>query len=129
MKESSLFIFFILFFGCSKQAEIKNFDSTSWKNDKNGCQQERIKIIPRLQEVRYQLNGMKESRIKNILGKPDKTELYERGQRFFIYDITPDPTCEENYQGKEIDLILRLNALGIVSEANIQAYQEMKVNQ
>jgi len=129
MKGSALLIILLLIFSCTKPTEIENFDSSTWKIDKNGCQQKRIKMISRLQEVQFELNGMKEASIKSVLGKPDKTELYERGQRFFIYDITPDPECIENYQGEEIDLILRLNALGIVSEANIQAYEEMNFNQ
>ncbi|MFW5759870.1 MAG: hypothetical protein ACOCXH_02685 [Cyclobacteriaceae bacterium] len=115
--------------GCNEKTEIENFDSEAWKADKNGCKQKRIEMMPRLEKLIFELKGLKEAQLQDVLGKADKTELYERGQRFLIYDISPDPTCNANYQGRQQDLILRLNALGIVSEANLQDYEEFDTNQ
>lgn len=114
--------------GCGRNTEIANFDSEAWKSDKNGCEKARIQMMSRLEELIYELKGMEEAQLLKVLGKADKTELYERGQRFMIYDISPDETCQIDYQGQQIDLILRLNALGIVSEANLQSYADFNAD-
>lgn len=120
---------FILTIGCNGKTELTNFDSNTWIADKKGCDLTRYEMMPRLEELIFELKGMKERQLQGVLGKPDKTELYERGQRFLIYDVTPDQTCQSNYQGEQVDLILRLNALGIVSEANLQSYEDFDANQ
>ena len=125
----ALFTSFILIISCSGKTELTNFDSKTWISDKKGCNLTRYEMMPRLEELIFELKGMKERQLQDALGKPDKTELYERGQRFLIYDVSPDKTCQSNYQGQQVDLILRLNALGIVSEANLQAYEDFDANQ
>lgn len=115
--------------GCRQKTVIEDFNSETWISDKKGCEQARYEMMPRLETLIYDLKGLKEAQLQDVLGKPDKTELYERGQRFLIYDVSPDESCTSNYQGQQVDLILRLNALGIVSEANLQSYDDFDANQ
>lgn len=53
--------------------------------------------------------------IKKLLGKPDEQELYNRGQRFYIYFIEPGPKCDTPTGNPQV-LLVRFSAVGIANE-------------
>lgn len=116
-------IIFLSVQSCGKKAPVKNFDSSRWIGDKNGCLGERIKMVDQLQSVRESLPGLQRGRLIAMLGKPDNTELYSRGQLIYRYHISPSKECQSfDAALPDRTLEVRLNALGVVSEVNIVTF-------
>ena len=119
----SIVCFLALFaLACSGRggAEITGFDNTSWKADPNGCKGQRLLLMNDLEGNLEQLKGLKNREVMQMLGKPDRNELYKRSQKFFIYYISTAEACE-NYDGdtSTVYLSIRFNALGLSNEAII----------
>jgi hypothetical protein len=104
---------------CSSPSEDFNFDSDTWKKDLNGCQGQRLKQQKQVEDMRLDLVGLKEYKIRQLLGKPDLEELMERSQKIYIYFIAPGPKCQAQAAPKKVALTVRLDALGNVREANL----------
>ena len=115
----SLLLLCFLLSACSSASSDFDFDSKSWKSDLNGCQGLRLKQQGRLEEIRLDLLGLKEYKIRQLLGKPDLEELLERSQKIYIYFIAPGPKCQPQAAQKKIAFTVRLDALGTVREANL----------
>lgn len=110
------FIFLLLLFSCNHQKiEIENFNEEIWKKDYNGCERNRVSIAKILYGQREKLLNKSEKEILSSLGKPDKNELYNRNQKFYIYSISPNENCTDNPQ-KGAYLQIRFNALGRSNE-------------
>jgi hypothetical protein len=93
----------------------EEFNATAWKNDQNGCLGERVKLADDLEKSREKIMGMSENQIRRLLGSPDKVQLFERSQKFYIYFIEKGSQCGKegaegkNYQVSEISLALPVN--------------------
>ncbi|MCV9386154.1 hypothetical protein [Reichenbachiella ulvae] len=63
-----------------------------------------------IDSIRAEIYSLTEEELNEVLGRPEQTLLYERGQKFYEYKIN----CEE----KEVEkyLRVRINALGYVNE-------------
>ena len=109
----------ILTASCSQETKFENFNSAKWKLDKMGCKKSRLDMLESLYEIQDQLRGLKHDEIIRLLGQPDATELYERGQRFYRYHISPSSKCAVQSESQVDQLEVRFNALGYVSEVNI----------
>lgn len=106
-----------LFLACSEPARLDGFDSTKWKQDKKGCQNQRSQMIADFEGIRRDLYGRPEADIKDILGKPDAEQLMRRGQRVFIYYLEPGAHCSERNKLSEANRAeVRFSALSKVSE-------------
>ncbi|RNI27599.1 hypothetical protein EFA69_15885 [Rufibacter immobilis] len=107
-------------FSCSSGENKFGFDAVSWKNDLNGCKGTRVQQKAKVEEIRLQLLGLNEREIRKLFGKPDSEELMERSNKVYIYFITPGPKCEQATQATtKTALTVRMDALGVVREANI----------
>lgn len=108
----------LIFCGCNNRSSLDNFDSKVWKSDAGGCEGKRKEIAEKFPGFREKLKGKSNKEILNILGKPDKNELYRRSQKFFIYYLTPSEECEN---GSEIATYMqvRFSALGQSNEVLI----------
>ncbi|WP_048920318.1 hypothetical protein [Rufibacter radiotolerans] len=104
---------------CSSASSDFNFDSDTWKKDLNGCQGLRQKQQGKIEEIRLDLVGLKEYKIRQLLGKPDLEELLERSQKIYIYFIAPGPKCQTGAAAKKVAFTVRMDALGTVREANL----------
>ena len=64
-----------------------------------------------------ELLGLKASEVNNLLGKPDRIELYKRSQKFMVYFVKPDETCP-NYKPDDAtnNITIRFDALGRAKE-------------
>jgi hypothetical protein len=122
-KQTTVFLIGILIFtGCNKTVDINNFDEAAWKADKNSCLEKRGKLVDDLLSERKELIDLTQQEIVATLGMPEKQELYTRGQKFFIYHLTPGPDCESKSLNSEKEklLYIRFSALNHVSEIFIK---------
>jgi outer membrane protein assembly factor BamE (lipoprotein component of BamABCDE complex) len=110
-------IFLIMLISCSEPITIQGFDNQTWINDKDGCNSNRQELVEILKKHRNALLGKDQDQIRDLLGKPDKHEIYKRGQRFYLYSIGPGSSCTNYNETKTFaNLTLRYNALGRVHE-------------
>lgn len=110
---------FTLFIFCSCGPSIphlEDIDEAAWKNDKNGCKGERVKMIESLLSQKEKLLALSELDIVDVLGKPDKQELYKRNQKFYYYSILPSPECNPSTSADSRQLVIRFNAMGLAKE-------------
>jgi hypothetical protein len=127
---SSLFLLISLLIttNCHEPKKIKGFDSEHWKADKDGCAGERKKMEEILYNLKDQLKGDSEADILDVFGKPEKTLLYKRNQKYFYYFIKNSANCGGKKENDSIPTILsiRLSALNQVSEVEIKALDEQE---
>lgn len=109
---------------CSGKVELENIDLENWKNDRNGCLGLRLNDLEEFREIKNDLLGKDNQALIKTFGRPDKVELADRSQTFFIYFLEPGPDCQ-NVEKKEDPLkaIFRLNAYSRVSEATISTLE------
>ena len=126
MLKSLYIIFFILFIaGCSSNVSV-SFDNESWKLDSYGCQDKRIKIHKSIIEYQNEILGLTNKEIIKILGKPERNELYQRNQKFFIYYISPASKCNTINSEETLFLFIRFNAVGLSQEVFVQGNPSYK---
>ena len=98
---------------------LEGIDLKQWKDDKNGCQHFREKLINALATQKDKLKGLSEDDIIALLGRPDQNELYKRNEKFFKYFLEPGPICKSG--SSEMMLSIRFNSVGLAKEATIVA--------
>ncbi len=118
MKKITYLFLIILFSSCSRGIEFskEEFDTERWKNDKNGCNNERLSEYSNFQKIKDQLEGLSEVEIRQTLGNPDAVDLYKRKQKFYIYFIEKGPQCEKNGVGKAQRIEIRFSAMERANE-------------
>jgi outer membrane protein assembly factor BamE (lipoprotein component of BamABCDE complex) len=114
----AILILFLLY-SCSPPPLINGFDSNSWVEDHDGCKGDRGSLAQQIISSKDKLLGKTEDRIMNTLGKPDRNELYDRNQKFYIYYLDPGTECKLPASDPEM-LIIRFSAVGICNEVFIQ---------
>ena len=116
-----LFIVFILIAGaCGKPLPtLEGIDLKQWKDDKNGCNHFREKLIDTLVSQKDKLKGLSEDDIIALLGRPDQNELYKRNQKFFYYFVEASSKCEPSIETAK-KLSVRFTAMGIAKEVIIE---------
>lgn len=117
-----LFIVFFLLPGCSQPVVIEGFDAEGWKGDPMACEGQRAKMQEDILEASEALKGLNPREIMSVLGKPNKEELYQRSQKFFIYYLEPGPQCHNTPQGNTRVVFIRFSALNIANEIFIREY-------
>ncbi len=117
-----LFFYAVVFYSCSEPIEVKGFDAQSWKSDKRACNNSRIDYEKVIIAARDQVVGATQEDIIRFLGRPEKQELYTRGQKFYIYYLSPSPECDGNIDPKSPSryLYVRFSALNKVNEVFVQ---------
>jgi hypothetical protein len=99
--------------------ELKGIETEVWMNDKNGCSGARVTSIETLKEQKVALLGLSEMEIVQVLGKPDRNELYKRNQKFYYYYLQPAPECEQ-HSDSALRLAIRFNAMGLAKEISVE---------
>lgn len=125
MKLNSIipFILFLICFSCADIPEIENIDFNKWKDDKDACNQYRIKVVDNLISQKDKLKGLSQNEMIKLLGTADKHQLYERSQKFFIYYLEPNEKCNQYVEGYIKALYIRFNSLDQAVDFNIQKVQ------
>ncbi|WP_130276326.1 hypothetical protein [Cecembia calidifontis] len=109
-----------LFCQCSSKVEVEGIDIEQWKKDRNGCLGWRLNEIEKFRVVKNEFLGKNNQALIKTFGRPDKVELADRSQTFFIYFIEPGPECNtESPNSQPLKVIFRLNAVSRVSEVTI----------
>lgn len=115
-----LSIVFIVLMGCGKTLpEFENLSLNNWKNDKNACGQYRTQTQEIFQSQKEKLLALKESQIIELLGRPDRNELYKRNQKFYHYYLTASSDCASPAQDSK-RLVIRFNAMGLAKEIAVE---------
>ena len=110
----------LLVASCGKPLpELNNIDLVRWKSDPNGCAGVRIQMTTSLESEKKKMLGLNEMEIVDLLGKPDKQELYKRNQKFYRYYLQPGPACTAADTNAK-KLIIRFNAVGLAKEISIE---------
>ena len=81
--------------GCAPGPQIEGFDSSAWKQDKDGCQGVRLVLEESLWTNRVKLYDIQEAQIIELLGKPNRTNLYVRNQKIFVYYVGAQPIARQ----------------------------------
>lgn len=121
-----LYSIFILFFiigiqqACSSKIELKDVDLENWKKDRNACLGLRAQEIEDFKARKNEILGKDNQALIKTFGRPDRVELANRSQSFYIYYLEPGPACDNtSKKDQPLMAILRLNALSRVSEVTV----------
>lgn len=105
---------------CGKSLpELSDLDLSTWKEDKHACGSYRSSHMEEIKAQKEKLLALKESQIIELLGRPDRNELYKRNQKFFHYSLESDSTCSTPKEGA-LRLVVRFNAMGLAKEVAIE---------
>lgn len=117
-------ITFVQLVSCSGKVELANIDLENWKNDRNGCSGLRLDDLEEFREIKNDLLGKDNQALIKTFGRPDKVELADRSQTFFIYFLEAGPACNnEDKKEEPLKAIFRLNAISRVSEVTISTLE------
>ncbi len=105
---------FFLLFACYTTPELAGFDASQWKLALQDCATDRTDLGRLIVDRFDELKGSSQNEVRNLLGKQDGHELFNRNQKFFYYNLT----CPDQ-QDEILQLRLRFDALGALREANI----------
>jgi hypothetical protein len=113
MKQFCL-VWLVLLMACERPLPtFDGADMLKWKNDKMGCQGERKGMRAALERQKAKLQGLSESQIIKLLGRPDQNELYKRNQKFYYYWITGSECSTDT---AKVKLGIRFTAMSIAKE-------------
>lgn len=106
----------LLFISCSPAVpELPGFNATAWKEDRNGCSGLRQTLGSVILDNKDRLLAQPESGIIDVLGRPDKVELYKRNQKLYHYYLRGFEACTTSDTTLS-DLSIRFNAMGRAKE-------------
>lgn len=107
---------------CSSQPDkLGRLDLKKWRSDRGGCEGKRIALAADFKAEQQQLMGKFVDEVGEILGRPDIHQLGERNQKFYVYFVEKGPHCvDTKLQGKARKVILKFNAVGLLSEITYQ---------
>lgn len=121
IKNSTPIVVFItaLILSCSSKPKLQGFDYETWVSDPGGCDGKRLGLKASLENNLEALKTLNQNEVKDLLGKPDKNELYKRSQKFFVYQIGPGKECGQELATPSPYLSIRFNAMGLAKEVLI----------
>lgn len=99
---------------------LDNLDLEQWEKDKNACGNYRKDNIETLLAQKEKLLALKEMQIVELIGRPDRNELYKRNQKFFYYYLKPAPECTNYNADSTSRLAIRFNAMGLAKEVMVE---------
>ncbi len=117
---SWLSLLFLVLLSCGKALpSFEGLDLERWKEDKNGCIGDRAQSIQALESQKDKLKSLSQMEVVNLLGRPDRNELYKRNQKFFYYFLEPGVVCGIEKENPK-RLSVRFNAVGLAKEVVIE---------
>jgi hypothetical protein len=116
----SIFIAATILVSCGKSLpELDGIDMEAWKKDSNGCSGKRITMKEAIQKEKKKLLALNEREVIQVLGRPDRNELFKRNQKFYYYFLEASDRCAVHLDAPE-KLIIRFNAMGLAKEITIE---------
>lgn len=118
VKKLIYFISILSLAACTSGVEFSKdeFDTELWKNDRKGCNGNRLSEYSKFLKIKDRFDGLSEREIRYTLGKPDIVDLYKRKQKFYVYFLENGPQCQENGSGMAQRVEIRFSALERVNE-------------
>ncbi|QOI98228.1 MAG: hypothetical protein HRU69_12355 [Flammeovirgaceae bacterium] len=112
--------FILVLWSCGKSLPVfENMNLADWQQDRNGCSGKRAAMEQVISNQKDKLLALSETQVAELLGRPDRNELYKRNQKFFYYFIHPSPDCDTPKENGQ-KLVIRFNATGRVKEVTIE---------
>ncbi|EON77471.1 hypothetical protein ADIS_2001 [Lunatimonas lonarensis] len=105
--------------GCGRVLEAGSIDLGAWKNDRFACKGLRLEHVEELKEIKNTFLASTNQTIIKTFGRPDRVELADRSQSFFIYYLEPAEECGEGTKKEPLKVLFRLNAINKVSEVTV----------
>ncbi|MBC7446567.1 MAG: hypothetical protein H7330_00735 [Hymenobacteraceae bacterium] len=105
--------------GCAAPTpDLPGLDAAAFRADRRGCAGYRDAHRLIIKSLSPKLLGLREGQVSRLLGRPDAAGLGDRGQRVYLYSLTPGPACGASARALEPTLLrVRFNAVDRVSEA------------
>jgi hypothetical protein len=98
---------------------LEGLDIIAWKNDRGGCLNKRSTMVDAIRKEKNKLLSLNEVEVINVLGRPDRNELFKRNQKFYHYFLQPSEVCSAPL-AKPMKLSVRFNAVGLAKEIVIE---------
>ena len=122
--KSVTFSFFILIilasgFSCSGKLDTGAINMENWKKDRNGCLGLRLQDVEEIRKLKNTFLAKNSQEIIITFGRPDRVELVDKSQSFFIYFLEPSDRCEQQIEKEPLKILFRLNAINKVSEVTV----------
>jgi outer membrane protein assembly factor BamE (lipoprotein component of BamABCDE complex) len=112
---------FLILSGCGRELpKLEGFDLEQWQKDKNACGTYRTENLAIIQSQKEKLLALKEMQVVELLGRPDRNELYKRNQKFYYYYLRSAPECSTHNADSTARLAIRFNAMGLAKEVMIE---------
>lgn len=111
----------LLLAGCNRELPtLDAINAEQWKMDRNACGSYRTSAAASITSQKDKLLALKEMQVVELLGRPDRNELYRRNQKFYYYYLQPAPECANYNPQKSTRLAIRFNAMGLAKEVMIE---------
>lgn len=111
----------IILSACGRELPIlENINLEQWKQDRNACENYRTTVQQSIILQKEKLLALKEMQIVELLGRPDRNELYRRNQKFYYYYLSSAPDCQNYDAANSKRLAIRFNAMGLAKEVMIE---------
>jgi hypothetical protein len=104
---------------CASRLDAGGVDLDNWKKDRNGCEGLRIKDLDEIRRIKNTFLARTNQEIITTFGRPDRVELADKSQSFFIYFLEPSDRCATESKKEPLKVLFRLNAINKVSEVSI----------
>lgn len=117
-----ILLLIIVVSSCSRpRPDLEEIDLVAWRNDRDGCSGVRMKMADAMIRQKEKLLRLSENEMANLIGRPDRNELYVRNQKLYSYFLKPSPTCAGNPPKQDSSrLVIRFNAMGIANEVTVE---------
>lgn len=109
----------ILLTSCTGKLDAGNIDLEAWKKDRNGCLGLRLQDAEEMQRIKNTFLAKYNQEIIKTFGRPDRVELVDKSQSFFIYFLEPSENCGLKPEKEPLKVLFRLNAISKVSEVTV----------
>ena len=104
---------------CSGKLKTGDINIENWKKDRNGCLGLRIQDLEEIKKLKNTFLAKNNQEIIITFGRPDRVELVDKSQSFFIYFLEPSDRCEQKTEKEPLKVLFRLNAINKVSEVTV----------
>ncbi|MFN8345139.1 MAG: hypothetical protein U0X91_09050 [Spirosomataceae bacterium] len=110
-------------FSCTSAPDrIGTLDLVKWRSDRGGCKDVRKTMEADFRNIEKDILGKHIDEVGQMFGRPDIHQLGSRDQKFYVYFLGKGPHCSDITQKSEAQkVILRFNAVGLLSEITFQA--------
>jgi len=103
-----------LFCSCNEPVNFKNFSQENWKKDNLGCEGLRETEMEHFKEVKEVIQGVGETDILAILGRPNRHVLGKRMKKNYFYFV--EVTCKDLTTTPKSWLEVKFNSVSQVDE-------------